>query len=430
MLIPYNVLQVVALPCLGPLALVYFLSRSKYRNHLPDRLGRLPDLSPLKGRSPKIWVHALSVGEVNAASILVTAISQRWPRAGIVCSATTATGLTSLKKQLSDITHVITTAPFDVLPIVKRVIKGISPDCFILVETDVWPNWLWSMRKSGISTILVNGSISSRSAERLSRLLPIRDILYGSFDLIAMQSSYDKERLLRLGLKPDRVIVVGNLKYDLKIPPNDKTERALLRETMGLSPQELIWVAGSTHPGEDNLVLGVHKQLKHLFPELQLILAPRNPRRGAELESMAIKMGLKVTRRSENKKSDNLDVIILDTLGELLKCYSISDIAFVGGTLVNVGGHNLLEPAAYGIPVLFGPYIESVRAIAEDLLACGGGKLVNAKEELEKVLNALLNDPFERKNMGAKAKGLLQKNQGTVEKYLDIIETTFKKSKT
>ena len=428
-LIIYNLLQVAALPWLGPLVLLYFLSRSKYRGHLAGRLGRLPDLSPLKGRSPRIWVHALSVGEVNAASALVTAISQRWQGAGIICSATTATGLTALKKKLGSTAHVITTAPFDLLPLVKKVIKGISPDCFILVETDVWPNWVWSMRQSGIPTMLVNGSLSSRSAERLSHLVPVKDMLYGGFDLLAMQSPYDRERLLRLGFSPDRVSAPGNLKYGLEVPQVDEAEKVLFREALGLKPTAPLWVAGSTHPGEDDLILAVHKRLKHVFPKLQLLLAPRDPKRGPELESLARKMGFKAIRRNAVAKSGDVDIVVLDTLGELLKCYSLCDIAFLGGTLVNIGGHNLLEPAAYGVPVLFGPYVESMRTVAEDLLACGGGRRVSGKEELEEVLNRLLDDSFERRNMGGRAKDLLRKNQGAVSRYLDLVAKALGKSK-
>jgi 3-deoxy-D-manno-octulosonic-acid transferase len=420
-LIIYNLLQVAALPWLGPPVMLYFLSRSKYRGLLAGRLGRLPDLSPLKGRSPRIWVHALSVGEVSAASVLVKAISQRWQGAGIICSATTATGLTTLKRNLGHTAHVITTAPFDLLPLVNKVVKEISPDCFILVETDIWPNWVWSMRRSGIPTMLVNGSLSSRSAERLSHLGPVKDILYGGFDLLAMQSPYDREWLLRLGFPPDRVSAPGNLKYDLEVPQIDEPEKVLLRKATGLKPTAPLWVAGSTHPGEEELILAAHKGLKHVFPGLQLLLAPRDPKRGPELESLAREMGFKAIRRSAVEKPGDVDIVVLDTLGELLKCYSLCDVAFVGGTLVNIGGHNLLEPAAYGVPVLFGPNVESARMIAEDLLACGGGRRVSGKEELEEVLNKLLKDSCERTNMGNKAKDLLQKNHGAVSRYLDLV---------
>jgi len=420
-LIIYNLLQVAALPWLGPPVLLYLLSRSKYRGHLAGRLGRFPDASPLKGRSPRIWVHALSVGEVNAASALVKAISQRWQGAGIICSATTATGLTALKKRLGRTTHMITTAPFDLLPVVNKVIRGILPDCFILVETDIWPNWVWSMRQSGIPTMLVNGSLSSRSAERLLRLGPVKDLLYGGFDLLAMQSSDDRERLLGLGFSPDMVSVPGNLKYDIEVPQIDGPERVLFRESIGFVSTAPLWVAGSTHPGEEKQILAAHKGLKHVFPKLQLLLAPRDPERGPELESLAREMGFKAIRRSAIEKSGDVDIVVLDTLGELLKCYSLCDVAFVGGTLVNIGGHNLLEPAAYGVPVLFGPYVESMRTIAEDLLTHGGGRRVSGKEELESVLNRLLKDSFERKNMGNKAKDLLRKNQGAVSRYLDLV---------
>ncbi|OPL16955.1 MAG: hypothetical protein AVO38_06550 [delta proteobacterium ML8_D] len=418
----YNLIQVTTLPFLGPLALLYFFSRSKYRGHLAGRLGRLPDLSPIQGRSPRIWVHALSVGEVNAASPLIKGISQRWQGAGIICSATTAAGLTNLRKKLGRTAHVITTAPFDLLPLVNRVIKEISPDCFILVETDIWPNLIWSMRQSGIHTMLVNGSLSSLSAGRLSHLGPVKDILYGGFDSLAMQSPYDSRRLLKLGCNPDKVSAPGNLKYDIEVPKIEESEKVLLRKATGLKDMSPLWVAGSTHPGEESLIFAVHRDLKQSFHGLQLLIAPRDPKRGFELEALAKEMGFKVARRSSMiAKSGVVDIVVLDTLGELLKCYSLCDIAFVGGTLVNIGGHNLLEPAAYGVPVIFGPYVESARSIAEDLLACGGANRVSGKKELKEVLNRLFQNPGECRDMGNKAKALLQKNQGAVSRYLDLI---------
>ncbi len=422
----YNLLQAMALPWLGPPILLYLLSRSKHRGQLAGRLGRLPDLSPLQGRSPRIWVHALSVGEVNATLALVTGISQRWQDAGIICSSTTATGLSTLRGKLGKTAHVITTSPFDLLPIVTHVIREILPDCFILVETDIWPNWIWSMKRLGIPTLLINGSISSHSAARLLHLGPVKDILYRGFDLIAMQSPDDRERLLRLGIPSDRVRVLGNLKYDLEVPPVDEVQRRRIKREMGLEPDAPLWVAGSTHPGEEELILAVHKDLKDQFPRLQLLLAPRDPRRGAELRSLAREMGLKTIRRSVRENAGTIDVLVLDTLGELLRCYGLCDIAFVGGSFVDIEGHNLLEPAAYGVPVLFGPYVESIHVVAEDLLRRGGGRQVSGREELEAVLCNLLKDPDRRRDMGMKAKDLLRENRGAASRYLDYIAEALK----
>ncbi len=406
--------------------LLYFLSRSKYRGQLLGRLGRLPDLSPLDGRSPRIWIHALSVGEINATLALVTGIAQRWYNAGIICSSTTATGLSTLKKRLGNTAHVITTSPFDLLPIVGHVIRKISPDCFVLVETDIWPNWIWGMRYLGIPTLLINGSISSRSATRLSHLSPVRDILYKGFDFIAMQSPDDRERLLRLGMSSDRIKVLGNLKYDLNVPPIDETQRREIKREMGLEPDAPLWVAGSTHPGEEEVILAVHKGLKDRFPGLQLLLAPRDQRRGQELKTLAEEMGLKAVRRSIGRDARAPDVLVLDTLGELLMCYGLCDIAFVGGSLVDFDGHNLLEPAAYGVPVLFGPYVESIRVVAVELLRRGGGSQVSGKEELEAVLYDLLGDPDRRRDMGMRARELFQENRGVVLRYLDCIAEALK----
>ncbi len=423
MLLIYNILQISALVLFGPFLVVGILLIPKYRGRILKRLGIGLDLFPDTGSThrPRIWIHALSVGEVTSSRPLVRDMRAAFPHAMIFFSASTRSGGETAVRILDDYVDRFVPFPLDFLPSVRRFISRINPDLFILVETDVWPNWIWSMRHSGIPTMLVNGSLSSRSAERLSHLGPVKDILYGGFDLLAMQSPYDRERLLRLGFSTDRVSAPGNLKYDLEVPQIDESEKVLLREAIGLEPTAPLWVAGSTHPGEEELILAAHKGLKHVFPALQLLLAPRDPKRGPELESLAGEMGFKAVRRSAVAKSGDVDIVVLDTLGELLKCYSLCDVAFVGGTLVNIGGHNLLEPAAYGVPVLFGPYVESARTIAEDLLACGGGRRVSGKEELQGVLNKLLEDPFERRNMGGKAKDLLQKNQGAVSRYLDLV---------
>ncbi|HID97833.1 MAG TPA: 3-deoxy-D-manno-octulosonic acid transferase [Thermodesulfobacteriaceae bacterium] len=421
MLFIYNLIMLGSLPLWGPPFLLYLLAKPKYRRHLRERFGRLPDAVGLSGRSPRIWIHALSVGEVNAASVLADGIREKWPGAGIVCSAATAMGLEALRQKMGDSADIVTICPYDIPCLVRRFIRALKPECFVLVETDIWPNIVWGLKKQGVPVVLVNGRLSSRSARRLSRFRFMAGLLYGGFDTAAMQSEDDRQRLVKAGLPARSIQVLGNLKYDVKISEINAREKEFIREELGISRRNPVWVAGSTHPGEEELILSCHRKLKAVFEDLQLVLAPRDPCRGEEIECMARRIGLSVARRSAGVSDSPRDVLVLDTLGELVRCYSISVAAFVGGSLIDDGGHNLLEPAAFGVPVLFGPYIESVRELADDLAACGGGMKIRAPADLEKVLTMLLKNPSVKENMGEKARALVIRNRGAVSACLGLI---------
>jgi 3-deoxy-D-manno-octulosonic-acid transferase len=428
MLLLYNLLQAAALPLVGPLGLLYAFLGTRYRSQLTGRLGRLPDISVLENRSPRIWMHALSVGEVNAAVPLAEAICRTWPNGGLICSATTATGLAALRTRLADTAHVITASPFDILPVVDRFVVSLNPDCFVLVETDIWPNWIWDLRRRSVPALLVNGAVSSRSADRLSCLGPLPAFLYAGFDVIAMQSGDDRDRLLATGVNPEDVQVLGNLKYDLEVPTLTEMERAVLRGELGLEPASRLWIAGSTHEGEEKTILAVHGALKTAFPDLQLLLAPRDPGRAPGVEALAQMAGLKAVRRSAGaQRGSSADVLILDTLGELLKCYGLAEVAFVGGSLVDVGGHNVLEPAAYGIPVLFGPYVESCSEASADLEACGGGVRVSGMDDMVETLMRLLASRQIRMEMGGRARGLVEAHRGAVGRHIRMIAKVLEK---
>jgi 3-deoxy-D-manno-octulosonic-acid transferase len=422
MLLLYNLLQAAALPLVGPVGLLWALLGTRYRSQLTARLGRLPDLTVLENRSPRIWMHALSVGEVNAAVPLAEAIRRTWPNGGLICSATSATGLATLRTRLAGTAHVITASPLDILPLVDRFIVSLNPDCFVLVETDIWPNWIWDLRRRGVPVLLVNGAVSSRSADRLSRLGPLPAFLYAGFNVIAMQSGDDRDRLLATGADLQNVQVLGNLKYDLEVPTLTETERTVFRSKLGLDPASRLWIAGSTHEGEEKTIMAVHAVLKTAYPDLQLLVAPRDPGRTPVVEALAQTAGLQAVRRSaEARKGDGADVLILDTLGELLSCYGLAEVAFVGGSLVDVGGHNVLEPAAYGIPVLFGPHVESCSEASADLEACGGGVRVSGMDDMVEALMRLLASREIRMQMGGRARGLVEAHRGAVGRHIRMI---------
>ncbi len=425
----YNLIQVVSLPLVAPPLLMYLMARSKYRGQVLRRLGVRQTLPPetVCGH-PRIWVHALSVGEINGALPLIHAIKKRWPESAVMISATTATGLTLLKGKMSSCASAVFPAPYDLFPTILKFVKKLRPDCFILVETDVWPNWIWGLNRQGVATMLVNGSISSRAASRLSRLGPLKDLLYKGFRYLGMQSEDDRDRLVRLGIPEKKIVVPGNIKYDIPLPSTDGNEARNFANELGLPVERPIWVCGSTHPGEEEIIVSVFREVKRSVSNLFLILAPRHPERGGQLHDLVTGHGLAVHRRSQGKmgKGDE-DVFILDTIGELRKCYGLADVAFVGGSLVNIGGHNLLEPASYKVPVLFGPFVESCREMARDIEKCGGGKMVADQDELATSLKALLETPSWRDEAGKKAYELVKENQGVVSKYISLLEDVLEK---
>ncbi len=414
----YNILQLVLLP-FAPACLLVLLLRKRYRHTLPARLGL--GLGLPRDGSPRIWIHALSVGEVNAASPLVHGIRKTWPEALLVCSATTATGMQAMESTARRTGGTAIPSPIDCYPVARRFARVVRPDCFILVETDLWPNWLWQMRRLGARLLLVNGSISARAARRLKRLPWAARLLYGPFDLIVAQSRDDLDRLSMLGIPGEKLLFVGNLKYDVSVPSKDGKARLELKRAYGLESSGFLWVAGSTHPGEEEVILDAHLRARRGFQGLQLLVAPRDPGRGEEVANMARERGLSARRRTQGQVDERIDVLVLDTLGELAGCYAMGDVAFVGGTLVPVGGHNLLEPACHGVPVLFGPHVESCRETALELELRRGGAMVRSGTELAVALEELLRRPEKRERMACSARALVEDNRGAMDRHLDLV---------
>lgn len=428
MLFLYNALMFLLLPVAALPVLAFMMFKDKYRSQLKGRLGIGLDTEAIEGRRPRIWVHALSLGEVNAAIPFVKAVAERWPGAGIICSASTRTGLAALKSTLTGTAHMIVPMPFDLPPIIARFIRRLSPDCLVLVETDLWPNLIWTPRRKGIPVLLINGAISSGAQNRLKRLgRAFTSLIYGGLSHIAMQSEMDRARLLDLGLPEDRVSAAGNIKYDIKCAgttgPGDK------RCGLGLpwlNEDGPVFVAGSTHKGEEAVIFSAFKTLKKEFQALKLVIAPRDPARGKEIAAMAEDLGLIANKRSDGPGLKEADLLILDTLGELKGCYPAADIAFVGGSLVDAGGHNILEPAACGVPVIFGPNMESFRYAADELLSDDAALCVRDAAGLEGAISTLLKDKDRRMEMGRRAKNLIARNSGATMHYVGLLEKYIK----
>jgi 3-deoxy-D-manno-octulosonic-acid transferase len=390
---------------------------------LAGRLGLLPPLEQTK--PPALWVHALSVGEVVSAVPLVLALRVRYPHIPLVFTATTLQGLSTARTELGGKVDRILQMPLDSCWAMRRLVDHIRPVLFIVVETDLWPGLLNRLGKSHIRAVLVNGRISPRTyrAYRRFRFL-VRNLLFANLDWCLMQTELDRERLLRIGVSPEKVVTAGNIKFDREWVPMTGEEAGRILSSLALTARDVLIVAGSTHPGEEEALLNVFLKLRSLSPHIRLILAPRRIEQGESIHRSALARGLRSTLRTDLPgTSEAYEVLVLDTLGELGRIYGLGSITFVGGSLVPLGGHNPLEPAAFGKPVLFGPHMQNFQLMSRLLVEAGGGTIVNDEEELLTVIHRLLSEPQKRETMGQKAKAFVQGNRGALDRVLGRIDS-------
>ncbi len=400
-----------------PVVLARRLRRSGYQANLRERLGRLDGRLPAE---PRCWVHAVSVGEAVTAVPLVEAIRRRWPDLSVILTTVTPTGARIVSDRLAGVaTHRY--FPLDLPGPVGRALDSVRPRFFISMETELWPNFLRTLTRRGIPSMIASGRISDRSFWRYRMVRPFMRRVLRTVSVFAMQSHEDARRIIALGAPPERVVVTGSLKTDAE--PEDPAARELWERLLGLAPGEEVWVAGSTHRGEDGIVLDVFQRLKPRRPALTLLLAPRHPERVPEVERLVRERGLASVRRSElpRERSPHA-VIVLDTVGELAQFYRVAHVVFVGGSLVPTGGHNMLEPALRAKPVLFGPHTTNFRESAELLLAAGGARVVRDGPELEAAVAELLADPTHARAMGERGQQAVLRRQGGVRATLELVE--------
>lgn len=392
----------------------------KRRKRIAERLSfNLPPAS-LKGGN--VWIHALSVGEVISAIPLVKALSLKYPDKDIVFTVTTSKGLGVAQKELKGNVNALLPMPIDFWWCIQRMVNHIRPSVFILVETDIWPGLIYYLRKRGIKSVLVNGRVSPRTFKSYRRFPLFTRMMFGPLETCLMQSDLDRKRLLGTGIEPKKVRTVGNIKYDRDWVPMDSEERQKLLRSLNLGVEDMIWVAGSTHPNEEEVLLNTFKKLRPSFTHLRLILAPRKIERSEDILEQARDMGLEaVLKTGVSKGRDPYDVVILNTLGELGRIYGISRVSFVGGSLVPFGGHNLLEPAGFGCPVLFGPHTHNFVLMSELLVEAGGGWRVKDAEALYGAMQTLLADTETCNVMGRLAKEFVEKNRGALERVMSCV---------
>lgn len=415
----YTLCQLLLLALFSPLLLTMALLREKYRTTLPARLGiGLADLLPKDAAAGKtVWVHALSVGEVSSARPLVIGLRRTFPDCRILFSATTATGMRTARSLLAGHVDAILPFPLDLRPVISSYLRTLRPDLFILVETDFWPNLLTMLKAAGVPSILVNGRISARSFSRYRRVKPFVQYLFRSFTHLCMQTEVDRRNMELLGVEPGRLHCLGNLKFDAQ--PAAAAHGAG-RTAIPAPPGSVVFIAGSTHEGEEDSIFSIVAELKKRYPELFLIIAPRNPERSREIAESAGRYHLVPALRSESQ-AQTADCLLIDTLGELPWLYGQADIAFVGGSLVAQGGHNPIEPASQGIPVLFGRHMEDFSEISRDLLDAGGALTVSNQSELAATLASLVASEERRHAIGLQARAFVDSQRGVVDRHLRII---------
>jgi 3-deoxy-D-manno-octulosonic-acid transferase len=424
----YSVLTVAFFVVVSPYLLYQALRYRKYIANLPQRLGYLPLSFNLDG-DESIWVHAVSVGEVLTARALLPELRERYPRLRLFLSTTTMTGQQVAKNNLQYLDGVFY-FPFDLGFIVKRTLRLVKPRLFITLEMEIWPNLLRACHRAGVKTVLVNGRISSRSYPRYRFARPFFRRVLRHIDRFCMQSEESARRIVDIGAARERVTVTGSLKFDsLELPgtgPADRGRNRVLRY-FRISPDRPVVIAASTLKGEEEPVLEAFQRIRATMSNALLIIAPRKPERFDEAERIARRAGWNVARRSELRVDSEPwhDVVVLDTIGELAQLYQIGTAVFVGGSLVDAGGHNILEPAVFGKPIVFGPHMQNFAEIARTFLDNGASIQVRSGRELEQVLLELLSDPVRRASLGAAARALVEANRGARGKSLAVIAQVF-----
>ena len=408
--------------CLLPLLLLRMLWRSRrargYRARLPERFGIFPARSRLA--PPAIWVHAVSVGEVLAVAPLVEALLANHPAYPVLVTTTTPTGSERVRDIFGErVLHVY--APWDLPGAVRRFLRRMRPRLLLIMETELWPNMLHYCQASDCRAILVNARMSERSARGYRRVGGLTRRMLAQLDQVACQTSADGERFLGLGLAPDALTVSGNVKFDLTLDDGLRERAAKLRQSFTVGNRPVL-VAASTHPGEEALLLAAYREIRQQQGDCLLVLVPRHPERFNEVYALCCQWGWQVQRRTAGMDpgADD-DILVGDTMGELLLLLGTATVAVFGGSLCGRGGHNVLEAAAWGVPVVTGPGMENFAEVSELLVAEGAMVQLQAPLELQKCLLALLADAERRQRMSAAGVRVVARNRGATDRLLALV---------
>ena len=385
--------------------------------HLIERLGI--GLSVKKKEGKSLWIHAVSVGEVLSLRKLIAEIKDKHPDWIIHFSALTHSGFQIAKKEMSLADNVFL-IPLDYAPVVRKFFNKLQPDLFILAESEFWPNLLREARRQTKGVLLINGRISSRSSKRFVAFRYFMNRVFQNISYFLVQTDKDRVSLVNAGVNADQIAVGGNLKAEIDLPVFADQALVDLKERLGIDESQKIVVAGSTHKGEEEQLLSAYVRAKERRPDIKLILAPRHVERAGEVAKLCERLNVRVNRSTTVQPGDRWDVLILDTLGELIQFYAISDVAFVGGSLIPWGGQNLLEPAFYSKPIFFGPHMDNFAYLAQTFLEADSARVLKENGDLERMF--LFEDDEALHLMGRRAKKTLNALSGATEKALAVIE--------
>ncbi len=423
MIILYNILFFIVIFAAFPLIIPIMLFSRKRRNTVLQRLGLSKFQIPDTKSQVRIWVHALSVGEVLSAVPLVEGLKERFSDKTIVFSASTETGFqianTLLKKQADAIFFF----PYDLIFSVRLVAKEADPALVVIVETDIWPNFLFEMKRRNVPVLLVNARLSKKSFSGYKRFSFFTESLFLKFSKVCAQSAEDVRRFKCLGVPSDSATITGNVKFDRTDDPISEAEIESLRHSMNIEPSRKIIVAGSTHKGEEAILSDAFSRIKKNC-DLLLIIVPRDPDRAGSVCRIFKRAGFSAVTLSELGKTESgkkTDVIVIDTIGLLRRLYGLADIAYVGGSLARFGGHNPLEPAVFSKPILFGPDMSDFAEISEMLLESGGAIQVQDAGSFHDAVILLLTNDKKARKAGERAFRVFHSNRGAVGRTLDVI---------
>ncbi len=426
MILLYHILSLILAFFVVPFFAIYSLVTNNKQRGLWHHFGLIP--SPDKSRSPSqktLWVFALSLGEVTAAAPVLKLIHEERPDLRIVVSVTTDSGYDGALQKIPFADQIIF-HPLDCLPFSLIALDRIRPDAFVVTDTGFWPGLLDLLAWHDTPSLLFNGRISERSRRRYQLLEIFSKQLFNRFSVLCMQSQQGSDTLQSLGVDPSRLRVIGDPKFDALVEVPEE-ERKKIRADLGISKASRVWVAGSTHSGEEEIILDVYQSLKKKFDDLVLVLAPRRLERVGAVESLLRTRHILFTKRTAIGETSAKQVILLDTMGELGKVYSIGSAAFVGKSLLPPGGgHSLMEPLAQGTPVVHGPHIENIRQVAEELKRHELAFPVNDADEMETVMTSLLENASHKAPLPERASAWIKTHQGASKRMADIILETLK----
>lgn len=415
----YTLLYVLLLPFI--IARLWWRGRANpaYRHRIAERFGYIPHHPQPHG----LWVHAVSVGETLAAAPMVKAYMERHPGVPVTITTTTPTGSEQVKRLFgARVYHMY--LPYDLPRFIYRFLRAIRPGALIIMETELWPNLLACCERKQIPVILANARLSEKSARGYEKLAALTLPMLNQLSCVAAQHDEDASRFLRLGLDPERVTVTGSVKFDVSVPADIDAKGSALRAQWGATRPVL--ALASSHPGEDEQVLGLFRQLQAAVPDLLLLLVPRHPERFDAVTNAARSRHLRVQRRSTGQAQASTEVYIADSMGEMLTLLAAADVVLMGGSLVQLGGHNPIEPAALGKATVIGPNYTNFAAIVDAMAAEDSLQVVQDMQTLPETLIRYLNDAELRSAMGERARATVDANRGAVKRLIAIIDKSMK----